>query len=60
VVVTEFNRFVWPGVDLRPRPGITPRRYDYGFIPGKFMARVIEVFNAARHARRVVTIDRTQ
>ena len=59
VVVTEFNRFVWPGVDLQPRPGVTPRRYDYGVIPGKFMARVIEVFDAARRARRVAPVVRT-
>jgi hypothetical protein len=60
VVVTEFNRFVWPGVDLQPRPGVTPRRYDYGVIPGKFMARVIEVFDSARRARRVAPVVRTE
>jgi hypothetical protein len=59
VVVTEFNRFVWPGVDLQPRPGVTPRRYEYGVFPGRFMARVIEVFNAARRARRVTPVVRT-
>jgi len=59
VVVTEFNRFVWPGVDLQPRPGVTPRRYDFGVIPGKFIARVIEVFDAARRARRVAPVVRT-
>ena len=59
VVITEFNRFVWPGVDLQPRPGVTPRRYEYGVIPGKFMARIIEVFDAARRARRVASVVRT-
>jgi hypothetical protein len=58
-VVTEFNRFVWPGVDLQLRPGVKPRRYAYGVIPGKFMARVIAVFDAARRSRRVAPVDRT-
>ena len=58
VVVTEFNRFVWPGVDLRPRPGDAARRYSYGVLPGKFMTRVIEVFDAARRARRVAPVVR--
>jgi hypothetical protein len=60
VVVTKYNRFVWPGVDLLPRPDVKPRRYDYGVIPGKFLARVIEVFDAARRARRVAPIVRTE
>lgn len=60
VVVSEFNRFVWPGVDLQPRPGVTPRRFAYGVLPGKFMARVIEVFEAARRERRVSPVPRTE
>jgi hypothetical protein len=59
VVVNEFNRFVWPGVDLQPRRA-SPRRYDYGVVPAKFMARVIEVFEAARRARRVASVIRTE
>src|ERR1700686_1249298 len=30
VVVSEGNKFVWPGYDLRRVPG-TPTRYEYGF-----------------------------
>jgi hypothetical protein len=35
VVVSEVNRFVWPGVDLRPVPG--KGSYDYGVVlpPGR-------------------------
>jgi hypothetical protein len=29
IVVTETNDFPWPGPDLRPRPGMRPRRFDY-------------------------------
>ena len=41
IVLDEFNVFTWPGFDLRPirdRGG----RVDYGFLPPKFFANVIE------------------
>src|SRR5262249_13873963 len=31
IVLTEVNRFRWPGVDLRPVPG--KGTYDYGVLP---------------------------
>ena len=39
VVVSEVNRFVWPGPDLAPVPG-NPRRFDYGFLPPRFFKKV--------------------
>jgi mRNA-degrading endonuclease toxin of MazEF toxin-antitoxin module len=30
IVVSEGNRLVWPGPDIRP---IAPDRFDYGFLP---------------------------
>lgn len=41
IVLDEFNVFTWPGFDLRPikdRDG----RVDYGFLPPKFFASLIE------------------
>jgi hypothetical protein len=41
IVLDEFNVFTWPGFDLRPikaRGG----RVDYGFLPPKFFASLIE------------------
>jgi hypothetical protein len=41
IVLDEFNVFTWPGFDLRPikdRGG----RVDYGFLPPKFFANLIE------------------
>jgi hypothetical protein len=41
IVLNEFNVFTWPGFDLRPiasRDG----RVDYGFLPPKFFASLIE------------------
>jgi hypothetical protein len=33
IVLTEVNRFRWPGPDLRPVPGQLHTRYDYGMLP---------------------------
>ncbi|MCK6484510.1 MAG: type II toxin-antitoxin system PemK/MazF family toxin [Phycisphaerae bacterium] len=32
VVVTDLNRFRWPGYDLRPIPGKPPGTFDYGVV----------------------------
>lgn len=39
VVVTEVNRFVWPGPDLRP---VTAGRWDYGLVSGDLLRAVRE------------------
>jgi hypothetical protein len=43
VILDEGNRFVWPGYDLRPIPG-KRSRYDYGFLPPRLFAVVVERF----------------
>lgn len=40
IVVTEVNRFIWPGPDLRPVPGSRPLRFDHGYLPPRFFAHV--------------------
>lgn len=40
IMVNETNDFLWPGPDLRPRPGVTPPRFDYGMLPPRFFAHV--------------------
>jgi hypothetical protein len=35
VVLSEYNRFVWPGPDLRPISRTNNDQYDYGFLPPK-------------------------
>ncbi len=52
VVVSEGNRFVWPGPDLRP---IAAGRFDYGFLPPGLFRQVRERF-AALHAARQTQI----
>lgn len=39
VRVSEVNRFVWPGIHLRPLP-FDPNRFDYGMIPEDFYEKI--------------------
>jgi len=40
VVVTEVNRFSWPGHDLRPVPGGSVGTYAYGMVPPGFFRQI--------------------
>jgi hypothetical protein len=42
VVVSEFNRFVWPGPDLRPVSRDDNGQYAYGLLPPKLFERIKE------------------
>lgn len=49
IVVTEVNRFVWPGPDLRP---VDPGRWAYGYLPtGLFRAARARLAAFARRGR---------
>jgi hypothetical protein len=50
VVVTEGNKFVWPGFDLRKVPGTG--EFDYGFLPPRFFNEVLDGFRAWRTNRK--------
>ena len=39
IVVSEINRFIWPGPDLRPVSRAEPERFEYGFLPRRCSAR---------------------
>jgi hypothetical protein len=60
VVVTELNRFVWPGPDLRPVPLTEAGRFDYGVLPPGLCRRIRERFLAAAQAQRVRQTPRTE
>jgi hypothetical protein len=48
IVVSEFNRFTWPGFDIRPlmkQPG-----YIAGRLPPRFTAKIIDAIAAWRAA----------
>jgi hypothetical protein len=56
IVLTEANRFMWPGPDLRFGAGGDPRRVDYGFLPRRFFAHVRDRFiELARKQRPPIT-----
>ena len=59
IIVTELNRFVWPGLDLYPVPGGRPDQYDYGFLPPILLKQVIDAI-LALDATRKRLVERTE
>ncbi len=57
VRVTQLNRFIWPGYDLRPRPDV-PERVDYGFIPQAFFERIRSAILAENKRTKISFIPR--
>ncbi len=57
VVVSEVNRFVWPGPDLAPVPG-DPRRFDYGFLPPRLFKKITSQIVDRARARQFKEIRR--
>jgi hypothetical protein len=56
IVVSEINRFVWPGVDLLPVPG--KGGYDYGVLPPGLVRQVREGISSWVRARKLRTTPR--
>ena len=42
VIVSEVNRFRWPGPDLRPIAGTDAAGFSYGLLPAKLFLRIRE------------------
>jgi hypothetical protein len=55
IVLTEANRFTWPGPDLRPVPPGESGDVVYGLLPAALLKQV----TAAIAARRVGVVPRT-
>ena len=55
IVVTEANRFIWPGPDLRPQKRGDANSVVYGELPGDLFRKVRDQWLALSEARRVVT-----
>jgi hypothetical protein len=60
IVVSEVNRFVWPGPDVRPISRAEPDRFDYGLLPPSLFRQVRERLAACAAARRLRAVRRTQ
>lgn len=58
-VVSETNRFVWPGPDLRPTARHQPNRFDYGVLPPAIFRKIKEGLLAQASAQRLRTVPRT-
>jgi mRNA-degrading endonuclease toxin of MazEF toxin-antitoxin module len=57
IVVSEGNRFIWPGPDLRP---VASERFDYGFLPPALFRQVQRHFLSYATARRLQVVPRTE
>ena len=60
VVVSEVNRFVWPGPDLRPMPRGEPERFDYGFLPPSLFRQIRDRLLAAAAAQKLNVVPRSE
>jgi len=60
VVLTEVNRFRWPGPDLRAVPGKGVSTVAYGMLPQGFFSVLQEKFLAAYKAEKMRVVPRTE
>ncbi len=60
VVLTEANRFVWPGPDLRPGVNGDPSSIAYGSLPERLFERIRLGFLAKAKAQAVPLVTRTE
>ncbi len=60
IIISELNRFIWPGPDLRMRKAGDPFSVAYGELPAKLLTEVLGRLEAAVAARRARTTKRSQ
>ncbi len=60
VVISEYNRFRWPGPDLRPIPGGTPLTVVHGVLPQGFFTHVRDRFLERDRAGKAARVLRTE
>ncbi len=60
VVLTEANRFIWPGPDLRPSMTGSRASVAYGPLPFALFEQIRTKFIAALRARRVNAVSGTE
>lgn len=58
VVVSEVNRFIWPGPDLRPISADKPDTFAYGFLPRDLLLDIRDRMAAWHRAHRVSIVRR--
>nr|WP_206364784.1 hypothetical protein [Sphingomonas populi] len=60
IVVTEINRFEWPGPDLRPIPGDPLGRNAYGLLPAALFNEGRTKWLAAYDASKISQVERSE
>ncbi|MEP9397292.1 type II toxin-antitoxin system PemK/MazF family toxin [Mesorhizobium sp. KR2-14] len=60
ILLTEANRFIWPGPDLRPSRAGDATSVAYGLLPAAFFRDVRSAFARAARDRRALLVSRTQ
>lgn len=60
VVVSECNRFTWPGPDLRTIPGKDISTSEYGMLPSQFFVQVFNRFVEGIKRYRSTVVPRTE
>jgi hypothetical protein len=60
VVLSEANRFLWPGPDLRPAQQGDARTVAYGQLPYALFEEIRQKFIAAIRARRAGVVPRSE
>jgi hypothetical protein len=59
-IVSEVNRFTWPGPDLRPVSRSETDRFDYGFVPPSLFRQIRDKLGACAAAQRLRRLPRTE
>lgn len=60
VIVSEVNRFVWPGPDLRPISRGQHDRFDYGMLPPRLFQQIQEQLLSHASAQKLQRVSRTE
>jgi hypothetical protein len=60
VVLTEANRFIWPGPDLRPAKRGDAASVAYGLLPAKFYEQLKARFLELAQRERSAIVSRTE
>ena len=57
VMVSEVNRFAWPGPDVRP---IAAERFDYGVLPPNLFRQIRDRIGAVATKQRLAVVPRSE
>jgi hypothetical protein len=59
IVLTEVNRFAWPGPDLRPVETGAGMAWSHGLLPARLFEQVRDAIIGRARARRLRAVTRT-